>query len=89
MALNIKNSEVERLAAEAASLARESKTEAIRLALEERVSRLKLRRGRSTPQQRIDVILNRFRTQFPRGDFGRTMTKAEEEKMLGIGPDGV
>ena len=43
MGLNIKNPEVERLAAEAARLAGESKTESIRKALEERVARLRLR----------------------------------------------
>lgn len=40
MPLNIKNSEVELLAAEVAGLAGESKTEAVRLALEERRDRL-------------------------------------------------
>jgi antitoxin VapB len=39
MALNIKNPEVERLATEVALLARETKTEAIRRALEERKAR--------------------------------------------------
>ena len=42
MALNIKNPRVERLAAEVAKLARESKTEAIGRALEERKARLAL-----------------------------------------------
>jgi len=42
MALNIKNPEVERLATEVAQLARETKTEAIRRALEERKARLKV-----------------------------------------------
>src|SRR4029453_11787484 len=41
MALNLKNAEVERLAAEVARLTGESKTEAIRRALEERRQRLK------------------------------------------------
>ena len=40
MALNIKNREVERLASEVATLAGESKTEAVRRALEERRGRL-------------------------------------------------
>ena len=89
MALNIKNAEVERLAAEAANLAHESKTEAIRRALQDRVSRLRMYRGGKTRDQRIDTALARFRTEFPRGDFGRKMTKAEEEDLLGYGPDGV
>jgi len=89
MALNIKNAEVERLATLAARLARESKTEAIRKALAERVARLKLYRGGLTREQRIDAVLARFRQEFPRGDFGRKMSKAEEEELLGFGPDGV
>jgi antitoxin VapB len=43
MALNIKNTDVERLAAEVARMTGESKTEAIRRALEERKGRLALR----------------------------------------------
>ena len=83
MALNLKNAEVERLAALAAELGRESKTEAIRKALEERVARLKLYRGGLTREQRIDAVLARFRQEFPHGDFGRKMTKDEEEGILG------
>ena len=41
MALNLKNADVERLAAEVSRLTGESKTEAIRKALEERRRRLK------------------------------------------------
>ena len=48
MALNIKNAEVERLAAEAAELAGESNSEAIRKALHDRVNRLKMVRGGRT-----------------------------------------
>lgn len=89
MALNIKNAEVERLAAEAAELANESKTEAIRKALTDRVGRLKMYRGGLTRDQRIDNTLARFQSEFPRGNFGRKMTKTEEEEILGFGPDGV
>ena len=48
-----------------------------------------MHRGKATREQRIDALLTRFREQFPRGDFGRTMTKAEQEDLLGFGPDGV
>lgn len=88
MALNIKNAEVERLATEAAELARESKTEAIRKALTDRVLRLRMECGGRSRDQRIDAAVARFRTDFPRGDFGRTMMKAEEEEILGFGQDG-
>jgi len=89
MALNIKNSEVEQLAAQAAELAHESKTEAIRVALQERVTRLKMSRGSMSSEQRVRALLERFRKQFPRGDFGRKLSKAEKEKILGIGPGGI
>jgi len=88
MALNIKNPEVEQLAAQVAKLAHETKTEAIRVALSERAARLKAHRGNLTRGERIDAALAEFRKAFPEGDFGRTMTKAEEEEILGYGPDG-
>jgi antitoxin VapB len=89
MALNIKNAEVEGLAAEVAKLAHESKTEAIRIALQERAFRLKSYRGKLTRRERIDAALESFREQFPKADYGRRLTKAEEERILGFGPDGV
>ena len=52
MALNIKNADVERLAEELARLTGESKTEAIRKALDERRRRLK---GPSVPERRQRV----------------------------------
>jgi antitoxin VapB len=89
MALNIKNPEVESLAAEVAKLAHESKTEAIRVALKERAFRLKSYRGKLSRERRIDAVLASVREQFPNADFGRRLTKEEEEDILGFGPDGV
>ena len=89
MALNIKNPEVERLAAEAAALAGESKTEAIRRALHDRIRRLKTARGQPSSEERVQAILAQFRHQFPNADFGRKMTKIEREEILGYGPDGL
>lgn len=88
MALIIRNAEIERLAAEAARLAHESKTEAIRKALADRVFRLRTNQRR-TRDQRIDAALAQFRVEFPRGDFGRRIAKTEEEEILGFGPDGM
>ena len=89
MALNLKNDEVERLAAAVARMTGESKTEAIRRALQERQDRL---RGR-TIEQRRDRILKFLETKvwatLPEGERGRRMTQAEEDDILGIGPDGV
>jgi antitoxin VapB len=89
MALNLKNDEVERLATQVARLTGESKTEAIRRALEERRERLK---GRSVEQRRDRVLKflekNVWAT-LPPGERGRRLTPAEEDEILGIGPDGV
>lgn len=89
MALNIKNAEVERLAAEVSRLTGESKTEAIRVALEERKRRL---RTTSTEDRRARVV--RFLQKkvwptLPKEEMGRRLTKAEEDQILGLGPDGV
>jgi antitoxin VapB len=77
MALNIKNAEVESLAAEVAKLARESKTEAIRVALKERAFRLKSYRGKLSRAERIDLALAHFREQFPNADYGGDSGEAE------------
>lgn len=89
MALNIKHTEVEKLASEAALLAHETKTEAIRKALKERVARLKIHKAGQSRQERVEAVLARVRTEFPKGDFGRRMSKAEKEEILGYGPGGV
>ena len=89
MALNIKNAEVEKLAAQAAELAHESKTEAIRVALKERVARLRLSSSGTSRERKVSAILLQFRKQFPKGNFGRKMSKAREEKILGFGAEGV
>ncbi|MGE0040847.1 MAG: type II toxin-antitoxin system VapB family antitoxin [Vicinamibacterales bacterium] len=89
MALNIKNAAVERLAEEVAGLTGESKTEAIRKALEERRRRLK---GASAAERRRRVV--QFLKQdiwptIPKPFRGRRPTSAEEDAILGYGPEGV
>jgi antitoxin VapB len=88
MPLNIKNLEVERLAAEVARLTGESKTEAIRRALDERRRRLK---GPAIEQRRARVL--RFLEKkvwptLPESERGRRLTRAEEDEILGFGADG-
>lgn len=89
MALNIKNANVERLAAELARLTGESKTEAIRRSLEERKRRLK---GVSVAERRQRVL--RFLERdvwptIPKDQLGRRLTRKQEEAILGFGPHGV
>jgi len=91
MALNIKNPRVERLAAEVAKLARESKTEAIGRALEERKARLAsrvIRRDRRT--EFLDFLRREVWPNLPRTHRRRRrLTRKEEDALLGYGPEGV
>ena len=89
MPLNIKNAEVERLAAEVARLTGESKTEAIRRALEERRRRLK---SVSSHQRRAAVLKfleKHVWSTLPKSELGRRLTRNEEDAILGYGPGGV
>lgn len=89
MALNIKNAEVELLATEVARMAKESKTEAIRKALEERKLRLCVR---STPEAKAQQIKKFLETEVwphvPKNILGKRITKREREEILGYGPNG-
>jgi antitoxin VapB len=90
MALNIKDPETERLAAEVAALTAETKTGAIRVALQERKERLTAHAARGSRSRR----LRRFLTdeawpQIPADVLGAEPSRAERERILGYGPDGV
>ena len=90
MALNIKNGQVERLAAEVARLTGESKTEAIRRALEERRNRLKATTRKDTRRTRVLRFLERsVWTTLPKSQMGRRLSRADEDEILGYGPGGV
>lgn len=89
MALNIKNAEVERLAGDVARLTGESKTEAIRRALEERKRRLT---GPSLAERRervLHLLQGRIWPKVPASERGRRLSAAEEDAILGYGPEGV
>ena len=89
MPLNIKNREVESLAAEVARLAKETKTEAIRRALAERKARLQVHRSGASKRARLEALLgNRIWPTIPRQILGTTITRDEEERILGYGPGG-
>lgn len=87
MALNIKNPEVERLAAELAAIGQVSKTEAIRLALLEQKRKIE-----DEKEEQFNRVLKWLRedvwSKLP-PEYRKPMTKAEREEILGYGPDGV
>jgi antitoxin VapB len=90
MALNIKNVEVERLATEVAELAHETKTEAIRRALEDRKFKLQSRVTSKDRTRGIYEYLERYVWPYVPDDVrGKTITREEREELLGYGPDGV
>jgi antitoxin VapB len=91
MALNIKNEETEKLAAEVASLAGETKTGAVKQALLERRDRLRLESGQEEKPYRgmRQWLETEIWPQIPEELRGRPpMTKDEVEEILGIGPEG-
>lgn len=90
MALNIKNAEVERLAAQVSSLTGETKTEAVRRALAERYARLRVRVDDASRADRIQRFLEReVWARIPADQLGRMPDRAERERILGYGEEGV
>jgi antitoxin VapB len=90
MALNIKNATVERLAAEIAKMTGETKTEAIRRALEERKQRLATSSIEGDRATRLRAFLEReVWPSIPRGERGRRLTRKQEDAILGYGREGI
>ena len=90
MALNIKDKETEKLAAEVAAITGESKTRAVKVALQERRQRLAvrvLRRDRAADLRRF--LEQEVWSQVPRKVLGRRVTRRERERILGYGSEGV
>lgn len=88
MALNIKDPETERLAAEVAALTGTTKTGAVRYALRQVLA---ARSGASVRQR--EEHLTRFLEEeiwplMPPDQLGRPLSKAEREKILGFGESG-
>jgi len=89
MPLNIKDPETERLAREIAALTGESKTRAVRQALSERKQRLLLARsGHGRGDRMVVVLERRLWPRLPDGVRGSTLSKEDEESILGYGPVG-
>lgn len=90
MAINIKNPEVVRLVEEISRMTGESKTEAVRRALQERRARLALRISGDSRALRLRRFLEtEVWPKVPAAELGRKLTRAEEEAILGYGPEGV
>jgi antitoxin VapB len=89
MALNLKNADVERLATEVARLTGESKTEAIRRALDERRRRLKTASAGDRRARVLRFLETKVWPTIPKDQLGRRLTREEEDEILGFGPDGV
>ena len=89
MALNIKDPETEKLAAQVAALAGESKTRAVRVALEERKRRLTARAGRGSRAHGLQRFLEQeVWPQVPGRILGKRVSRREREALLGYGRAG-
>ena len=90
MSLNIKNTEVERLVEEVIRLTGESKTEAIRKALDERRQRLLTETITPRSKARLLAFLeDEIWPQVPPEVLGKLFTKEDEEAILGYGNTGI
>jgi antitoxin VapB len=90
VALNIKDRETEQLAVEVAALAGESKTRAVKVALQERRARLAVRgRAHDRHTDLVHFLETEVWPQVPRKTLGRRTSKQEREQILGLGPQGV
>jgi antitoxin VapB len=87
VALNIKNPEVERLAAEVSKLAGESKTQAIRVALEERKERLELMRQGGRAERLRSFLEEELWPSLPADLRGKGISQKEQDEILGYGPE--
>ena len=90
VALTIKNAAVERLAAEVAALTGESKTQAVRVALEER--RQRLTSGVDPEARRAELL--RFMEEeiwslVPPQERDQPHDSARDDAVIGYGPDGL
>jgi antitoxin VapB len=84
MALNIKNTQVERLAAEVARITGETKVEAIRRALQERKAMLKPAKRSSRIRDIQDYLEREVWPNIPANVLGKKLSKRQREEILGM-----
>ncbi len=90
MALNIKDSETEQLAAEVAEMTGNTKTGAIRDALRAQRDQLAARDSTVERDRRaLRFLQEEIWPQIPDDFRNAVITKADREEILGYGPDGV
>ena len=90
MAVNIKNDHVERLLDEVVRITGESRTEAVRRALEERRQRLILQVAVQPDEPRLLAFLEaEVWPQVPPELAGVQLRREEEEEILGYGEAGI
>lgn len=90
MALNIKNKDVETLLDSVVRMTGETKTEAVRKALEERKQRLALSSMTTHDRNRLVMFLNEeIWPQISAELLGTTLSKEDKEEILGLGELGV
>jgi antitoxin VapB len=90
MGLNLKNPEVERLAAEVAAMGGETKTEAIRRALEERKRHLQFQVTNKDRKTRLLRLLEgEIWPLIPERLLGKGLSRKERDQILGYGPEGI
>lgn len=90
MALNIKDSETIRLADELVAITGETKTRAVRTALEERRRHLARQLSSVERARRLRELLEQeIWPQVPPEVLGRPISRDRREAILGYGPEGV
>jgi antitoxin VapB len=90
VALNIKDSEVERLAAEVAAMTGESKTRAVKIALQERKEWLALGVARRLRvQELLRFLEEEIWPRVPRAVLGKRVSRRKREAILGLGQKGM
>ncbi|MBP1596944.1 MAG: Rv0623 family protein transcription factor [Acidobacteria bacterium] len=90
MPLNIKNPEVEKLIAEVSAVTGETKTEAVRKALQERKARLAYRiSGVNQKPRLVRYLSQEVWPRIPDKELGRRLSREGEEAILGYGKEGV
>ncbi len=89
MALNIKNEEVEQLVCEVTRMTGETKTEAVRRALLERMERLTLRREQRGREDVRAALRREIWSSIPAELRGRGLAYKSVDNLLGFGPEGV